>query len=151
MFELYYLVLFTEEEGLVGSYPIYVQENSENQLSESIRNYRSSLRSTREKLFMFNKETEQINDVTDEFQHLLDRKEKENQITKWLNDTHEKMCKVGRVKIENGYFQRAFMHYINQKSNKLEEYSYEVHEDYIDFSYKIKDYILIGSERYEID
>ncbi|MEE6132333.1 hypothetical protein ACL9SP_01720 [Priestia flexa] len=151
MFELYYLVLFTEEEGLVGSYPIYVQENAEDYLIENIHNYRNSLRSTREKLFMFNKETEQIDDVTDKFQHLLERKEKDNQITKWLEETHDEMCRLGQIKIENGYFQRAFMHYIDQKSNTLEEYSYEVCDEYVIFSYTTKDYILIGSERYRID
>jgi len=42
------------------------------------------------------------------------------------------------------------MQYINQKNNVLENYSYEVYEKSVKFVYRKRDYIVIGSEKYEL-
>ena len=151
MFDLYYIVLFTEEDGLVGTHSIFVNEDDdlEKELLKNINTYRKSFRSTKEKLFMFNKKREQVTDVTDKFKHLFEGNEKDNQIKKWIEDTLDKLWRVGQVKIENGYFQSAFIQHVHKVDDKLEQYSYELHEDYTVFTYKHKSIIMLGDEEYE--
>lgn len=91
-----------------------------------------------------------MTDLSDHYAHILTFANNDSQIAKWLEEAHEKLCKTGELFVENGYFQRAFMHYINQKSNVLENYSYEVCEKSVKFIYQARDYIVIGSEKYEL-
>ncbi len=64
---------------------------------------------------------------------------------------HMKSCaKPGNFLWRHGYFQSAFMQYINQKNNVLENYSYEVYEEIRKIRISKRDYIVIGSEKYEL-
>ncbi len=152
MFDLYYVVLFTDQGEVAGTCPIYIspEEDVEKELLKNITLHKQRLQSKKEKIFYFDQDKEDMTDLSDRYAHILSFNNNDSQITKWLEEAHEKLYKTGELFVESGYFQRAFMHYINQKSNVLENYSYEVGEKSVKFIYQARDYIVIGSEKYEL-
>ncbi|MFP8644823.1 hypothetical protein ACLHWY_25065 [Priestia aryabhattai] len=152
MFDLYYVVLFTDQGEVAGTCPIYIspEEDVEKELLKNITLHKQRLQSKKEKVFYFDQDKEDMTDVSDHYAHILRFTNNDSQIAKWLKEAHEKLCKTGELSVENGYFQSAFMQYINQKNNVLENYSYEVCEKSVKFVYQPRDYIVIGSEKYEL-
>ncbi|MCM3642096.1 MULTISPECIES: hypothetical protein [Priestia] len=152
MFDLYYVVLFTDQGEVAGTCPIYIspEEDVEKELLKNITLHKQRLQSKKEKVFYFDQDKEDMTDLSDHYAHILTFTNNDSQIAKWLEEAHEKLCKTGELFVENGYFQSAFMQYITQKNNVLENYSYEVCEKSVKFVYQAKDYIVIGSEKYEL-
>ncbi|MCJ7985591.1 hypothetical protein MUB16_18880 [Priestia sp. OVL9] len=96
MFDLYYVVLFTDQGEVAGTCPIYIspEEDVEKELLKNITLHKQRLQSKKEKVFYFDRDKEDMTDLSGHYAHILTFANNDSQIAKWLEEAHEKLCKA---------------------------------------------------------